>query len=68
LRWQYFGLIALLGSVLNSVGNTLLLRQEFDFFVAAGYLIGDMAGFVVCLVILMYGFRFARLLTTVNDA
>ena len=68
LRWQYFGLIALLGSVLNSVGNTLLLRQEFDFLVAAGYLIGDMAGFVVCLVTLMYGFRFARLLTTVNDA
>jgi len=27
-----------------------------------------MAGFAVCLVILMYGFRFARLLTTVNDA
>ena len=67
-KWQYFGLIALLGSVLNSVGNTILLKQELDITVAAGYLIGDMAGFFACFLILMYAFRFARLLTTVNDA
>ena len=67
-KWQYFGLIALLASILNSLGNTVLLKQELDLSVAAGFLIGDMAGFFVCLLILMYSFRFARLLTTVNDA
>ena len=67
-RWQYFGMIALLGSVLNSLGNTVLLKHELDVSVAAGYLIGDMAGFFVCFLIFMYAFRFARLLTTVNDA
>ena len=67
-KWQYFGLIALLGSILNSVGNTVLLKQELDLSVAAGFLIGDMAGFFACFLILMYAFRFARLLTAVNDA
>ena len=67
-KWQYFGLIALLGSVLNSVGNTILLKQELDITVAAGYLIGDMAGFFVCFIILMYAFRFARLLSKATDA
>ena len=67
-RWQYFGLIALLSSVINSLGNTLLLKHELDVFVATGFLFGDMAGFFVCLLILMHAFRFVRLLTTVNKA
>jgi len=67
-RWQYFGLIALLGSILNSLGNTVLLKHELDFLVATGFLFGDMAGFFVCFLILMYVFRFARLMTEVNDA
>ena len=67
-RWQFFGLIALLGSVLNSIGNTVLLKQELDFLVAGSYLIGDMAGFFVCFLILMYAFRFARLLVKATEA
>ena len=67
-RWLYFGLIAFVCSFLNSFGNTVLLKQELDVSVATGYLIGDMAGFFVCFLILMYAFRFARLLTTANDA
>ena len=47
---------------------TELHAHELNLLIATGYVIGDMAGFFVCFLILMYAFRFARLLTTVNDA
>ena len=67
-NWKYFGIIALFGSFFNSVGMTALHAHELNLLIASGYVIGDMAGFFVCFLILMYAFRFARLLTTVNDA
>jgi len=67
-NWKYFGIIALFSSLFNSVGMTALHAHELNLLLAAGYVIGDMAGFFVCFLILMYAFRFARLLTTVNDA
>ncbi len=66
-RWQYFGVIAFVSSVLNSLGITLVFKQELDLLVATGYLMGDMAGFFVCFLILMYAFRFARLLAKASE-
>ncbi len=67
-KWQYFGIIAFLSSVLNSLGIALVSKQELELLVAIGYVIGDMAGFFVCLLIVMYAFRFARLLAKASDA
>jgi hypothetical protein len=66
-RWQYFGIIALVSSALNGLGITLVFKQELDLLVAAGFVIGDMAGFFVCLLILIYAFRFARLLAKASE-
>ena len=65
--WKYLALVALVSSVLNSVGMTVLHADEPNLLLASGYLIGDMAGFFVCFFILMYAFRFVRLLSTAND-
>jgi len=67
-KWRDFGLVALCGSIFNSAGMTLLHQNELDLFIALGYVIGDMAGFFVCFFILIYAFRFARLLAKVDDA
>lgn len=67
-NWKYFAIIALLSSLFNSVGLTALHAHELNLLIAAGYVIGDMAGFFVCFLILMYAFRFARLLAKANDA
>lgn len=67
-KWRYFGLVALFGSIFNSAAMTLLHQNELNLFIALGYVIGDMAGFFVCFFILIYGFRFARLLAKVEDA
>ena len=66
-RWQHFGIIALVSSALNGLGITLVFKQELDLLVAAGFVIGDMAGFFVCLLILIYAFRFARLLAKASE-
>ena len=55
-------------SIFNSAAMTLLHQNELNLFIALGYVIGDMAGFFVCFFILIYGFRFARLLAKVDDA
>lgn len=66
-NWKYLALVALVSSVLNSVGMTVLHADEPNLLLASGYLIGDMAGFFVCFFILMYAFRFVRLFSTAND-
>ena len=67
-NWKYFGIIALFGSFFNSVGMTALHAHELNLLIASEYVIGDMAGFFVCFIILMYAFRFARLLAKATDA
>ena len=67
-NWKYFGIIALFSSAFNSVGMTALHTHDLNLLIATGYVIGDMAGFFVCFLILMYAFRFARLLANANDA
>jgi len=66
-NWKYFGIIALFSSFFNSVGMTVLHVHELKILIATGYVIGDMAGFFVCFLILMYAFRFARLLAKASD-
>ena len=66
-NWKYFGIIALFSSFFNSVGMTAFHAQELDLLIATGYVIGDMAGFFVCFLILMYAFRFARLLAKASE-
>ena len=67
-NWKYFAIIALFSSLFNSVGLTALHERELNFLIATGYVIGDMAGFFVCFLILIYAFRFARLLANANGA
>ena len=67
-NWIYFGIIALFSSLFNSVGMTALHAQELNLLIATGYVVGDMAGFFACFLILMYAFRFARLVAKANEA
>ena len=67
-NWKCFGIMALFSSLFNSAGMTALHVQELNLLIATKYVIGDMAGFFACFLILMYAFRFARLLAKANEA
>ena len=65
-RFQWRGLIAVgtLASVLNSIGTTLIfslvLAIENTFGVLVTYLIGDLFGLILCMIALMFIFRWGR--------
>lgn len=66
--WRQLILIAVISSVLNSLGHTFIFSGQF---VAVGernailsYIIGDTLGTVVCFAVLIVLFRFVRLRMT----
>ena len=66
--WKFLIVAGATSSFANGVALSILQHQGAEVVSLMGYLIGDISGLLVCFLILMYAFRFARLLTTVNDA
>ena len=68
--WRQLILVAIISSVLNSVGHTFIFSGQF---VVVGernailtYIIGDTLGTVVCFAVLIVLFRFVRLRMTIS--
>ena len=55
--WRHILIAGFFASVLNSLGLTALQKQALVSEVILGYLIGDMLGLLLLLVILMFAFR-----------
>jgi hypothetical protein len=64
VHWRIILLIGFFASIINSMGNSLLLSPSIDpsmhLITAATYLIGDTIGVFVVLTILVFSFRFLR--------
>jgi hypothetical protein len=64
VHWRMILLIGFFASIINSMGNSLLLSPTIDpsmhLITAATYLIGDTIGVFVVLTILLFSFRFLR--------
>ncbi|MFY0690513.1 MAG: hypothetical protein JXR14_01170 [Paracoccaceae bacterium] len=65
MNWQRLLLIGLIASVINSVGQTYihvgLLPLVDELTLAATYAVGDLMGLVVCMIALMFIFRWIRM-------
>jgi hypothetical protein len=59
--WKYFVLAGATSSVVNGVALSWLQFSETPMIALLEYVIGDMLGLLVCLVVLMYVFRLIRL-------
>lgn len=66
LNWTALVLVGAIASVLNSIGQTIvysgLIGLEEMLGVLLTYAVGDLMGLVVCMVVLMFVFRWMRLL------
>ena len=58
--WKIITFAGVIGSFLNGVGLSFLNEGTNISLRVLGYMIGDMAGLFICMVILMYLFRFLR--------
>ena len=66
--WKFLLFAGAISSFANGVALSALQHQGAEIVSVMGYLIGDVSGAIVCFLILMYAFRFARLLANANDA
>ena len=66
--WKFLIIAGATSSFANGVALSILQHQGAEILSLMGYLIGDISGLIVCFLILMYAFRFARILTKANDA
>ena len=66
--WKFLLFSGAISSFANGVALSVLQHQGAEIVSVMGYLIGDVSGSIVCFLILMYAFRFARLLANANDA
>ena len=65
--WKFLVIAGATSSFANGVALSVLQHQGAEIVSVMGYLIGDISGLIVCFLILMYAFRFARLLANAND-
>lgn len=61
-KWKFFIIVGVTSSLANGLSLSLLQHGDNQITSALGYLIGDVSGLLACLFLLMYGFRFARLI------
>jgi hypothetical protein len=66
--WKFLVIAGATSSLANGVALSVLQHQGAEIVSVIGYLVGDISGLIVCFLILMYAFRFARLLAMANDA
>ncbi|WP_022705479.1 hypothetical protein [Pseudorhodobacter ferrugineus] len=64
LNWKGMIIIGAISSIINSVGQSLVYSGLIGLGKAPAtmvfYAVGDLVGLIVCLVVLMFGFRWAR--------
>ncbi|MEP0941219.1 MAG: hypothetical protein ABJH20_05835, partial [Rhizobiaceae bacterium] len=64
LKWKGLIAVGALSSIVNSVGQTLVFSGIIDLEKVIGvwtvYAIGDLIGLIVCMVVLMFVFRWSR--------
>lgn len=65
--WKFLIFAGATSSLANGIGLSLLQHQGTEFVSLIGYMIGDISGLIVCLLVLMYAFRFARLLSDTDS-
>lgn len=61
-KWKFFLIVGAASSLANGISLSLLQHEGAQITSTLGYMIGDVSGSLACLFILMYGFRFARLI------
>ena len=66
--WKFLIIAGATSSFANGIALSALQHQGAELLSVMGYLIGDISGLIVCFLILMYAFRFARLLVKATDA
>ena len=65
--WKFLLFAGAISSFANGVALSVLQHQGAEIVSVMGYLIGDISGLIVCFLILMYAFRFARLLAKASE-
>lgn len=64
INWKVLIIVGAISSIINSVGQTLVYSGLIGLGKApvtmVFYAVGDLVGLIVCLVVLMFGFRWAR--------
>lgn len=65
--WKFLVFAGATSSFANGIALSMLQHQGTELTSLLGYLIGDISGLVVCFLMLMYSFRLARLLGSIND-
>ena len=63
----FFLLTGMLASIFNGISLSWLNFGEIDLLNALGYIFGDVAGLAVCFLVLIYGFRLARLVNSMEE-
>ena len=63
----FFLLTGTLASIFNGLCLSWLNFGEMDLLNTLGYVFGDVAGQAVCFLVLIYGFRLARLANSVDE-
>ncbi|WP_040820503.1 hypothetical protein [Thalassobium sp. R2A62] len=66
--WKFLIFSGASSSLANGIALSFLQHQGAELLSVIGYMIGDVFGLCACFVILMYLFRFARLLAKAHDA
>lgn len=61
-KWKFFIIAGMTSSLVNGFSLSWLQHGDNQITSAVGYMIGDVSGLLACLFLLMYGFRFARLI------
>ena len=64
LKWKVLIAVGALSSIVNSVGQTLVFSGIIDLEKVIGvwtvYAVGDLVGLIICMVVLMFVFRWSR--------
>jgi hypothetical protein len=66
--WKFLVFAGVVSSLANGVALSTLQHKGAELLSILGYLIGDVAGLIVCFLMLLYVFRFARILAEADNA
>ena len=65
--WKFLVFSGAISSFVNGIALSALQHQGTELMSVLGYLVGDIMGLIVCFLMLMYAFRWARLIGSASD-
>ena len=65
--WKFLVFAGAISSFANGAALSALQHQGAELISVLGYLVGDVMGLIVCFLMLMYAFRWARLIGSAKD-